>query len=42
VLKIQLLEPVVDTEVSTSKNLGKGSTGLTIGDVMVLRKEEKK
>ncbi len=42
VLKIQLLEPVVDTEVNTLKSLGKSTTGLTIGDVMVLRKEEKK
>ncbi|MEM1665230.1 MAG: multiprotein bridging factor aMBF1 [Zestosphaera sp.] len=41
VLKIQLLEPVVDTSVSTSKTVSKGITGLTIGDVMVLRKEEK-
>lgn len=41
VLKIQLLEPVVETSVSTAKTLSKGSTGLTIGDVMVLRKEEK-
>ncbi len=40
VLKIQLLEPVVETSVSTTKTF-KGSTGLTIGDVMVLRKEEK-
>lgn len=41
VLKIQLLEPVVDTSVSTLKPSGKSSAGLTIGDVMVLRKEEK-
>lgn len=41
VLKIQLLEPVADTSVSTSKPSGKSSAGLTIGDVMVLRKEEK-
>ena len=42
VLRIQLLEPIVDTEVSSPKSLGKSNTGLTIGDVMVLRKEEKK
>ncbi|MGC8974968.1 MAG: multiprotein bridging factor aMBF1 [Thermoprotei archaeon] len=41
VLKIQLLEPVVDTNVNTLKTSSKGSSGLTIGDVMVLRKEEK-
>ncbi|MFN3268631.1 MAG: multiprotein-bridging factor 1 family protein, partial [Zestosphaera sp.] len=41
ILKIQLLEPVVETRVNTTKTLSKGSAGLTIGDVMVLRKEEK-
>lgn len=41
VLKIQLLEPVVETSSNPSKTLSKDSKGLTIGDVMVLRKEKK-
>lgn len=42
ILKIQLLEPVVDTSINTFKKPSKSSGGLTIGDVMVLREEEKK